>query len=113
TVILDDERKVVTPAVQKQVHAAGLCMFVDVVERLLRNPVEVRFDFRSKANFFQTGSVKFSFDVEMLRPFLEEIGYGYHQPEIIERGWAHLPREKLYVRVETASNLLQLVDLFF
>src|SRR5215213_942172 len=96
-VVLDDEFDVIAAAFQQNVYAFGPGVLRDVIQRLLRDAVEVDLDLRLEALLVQTPGVKLGGGVEVFRPLLGEVGERRREAEFVERGGPQLPREEVQV----------------
>ena len=73
-VVLDDQRYLIRPALENDFDVAGPCVFGDVVERFLGDPVQRRFDLRSESLRRQPSGVELDGHGHANRPGWGEVG---------------------------------------
>jgi len=85
-------------------------VFVHVVQGFLAEPVDVGLDVRDDAPILEASAVELRRDVEIVRPFADELGQRRDQSKIVERRRPQLAREEVEVLVELLGRILRVMN---
>src|SRR4249919_2592042 len=99
-VILDHEDDPVVASFEEDADMRRARMLVDVVQRLLCETIQIRFDIRPQPYSIDPDGVAVGAYVKTLRPASDQARQRRRQPQVIEGGWPEFPGQEVDAAVQ-------------